>query len=280
MKKHNKKRNVGIVYELLLKYITKNILESNKSNAKKGTMIIEKHFHKKSELYKEFRLFNALAQSKVTNTHVVASILNEAKNAVRNNINYIKLEKEKSDLIRSINYNLDKDFYYNSVHNYRDLGAIQMTINEWKKESPDLRRLVEFETKIAEIMLKEDVTPNIENEINASHSDRLVLKIMTEKINKKYNIDLTSEQKEIIKNYVFYSEKNKNYLQEYFTNKKKEALSALEEFEDKSENSYLLSKLDKVRKKINEVNTDLITDDNVIKFLSFTSLINELRKEE
>jgi len=279
MTKHNKKRNVGIVYELLLKYITKNILESNKKNAKKGTRIIEKHFHKNSELYKEFRLFNALAKSKVSNTHVVASILNEAKNAVRNNIDYNKLEKEKSDLIRDINYNLSKDFYYNPVPNYRDLGAIQLTINEWKKKSPDLKKLVEFETKIAEIMLEEEKSPVVEDEINASHSDRLVLKIMTEKINKKYNADLTNEQKNIIKNYVFYSEKNGNYLQEYFKSKKKEALLVLEDFEDKSENRYLLSKVDKVRNKINEVNIEEVTDENVIKFLSITNLINELRKE-
>jgi len=263
----------------LLKYITKNILESNKKNAKKGTRIIEKHFHKNSELYKEFRLFNALAKSKVSNTHVVASILNEAKNAVRNNIDYNKLEKEKSDLIRDINYNLSKDFYYNPVPNYRDLGAIQLTINEWKKKSPDLKKLVEFETKIAEIMLEEEKSPVVEDEINASHSDRLVLKIMTEKINKKYNADLTNEQKNIIKNYVFYSEKNGNYLQEYFKSKKKEALLVLEDFEDKSENRYLLSKVDKVRNKINEVNIEEVTDENVIKFLSITNLINELRKE-
>lgn len=279
MTKHNKKRNVGIVYELLLKYVAKNILEENKKEAKKATKIIEKHFNKKSELYKEFRLFNALAKSKVTNTHVVASILSEAKSAVRNNIDYKKLEKEKSDLIRSINYNLSSDFYYNALPNYRDLGSIQMTINEWKKESPDIKKLVEFESKIAEIMLKEEKAPITNEEINASHSDRLVLKIMTEKINKKYNSELTPEQKNIIKNYVFYSDNNKEYLKEYFNSKKKEALVVLEAFEDKSENKYLLSKVDKVREKINEVNTEEITDENVIKFLSITNLINEINKE-
>ena len=77
--KHNKKRNVGIIYELLLSNITNNLLEGKKSKAKITTKIIEKHFKKGTELYKEFRLFNALSKSHVTNTHVVASILNEAK---------------------------------------------------------------------------------------------------------------------------------------------------------------------------------------------------------
>ena len=94
--KHNKKRNVGIVYELLLKHISKSLLENNKREAKKAAKIIEKRFgDKNSEIYKEFRLFNALANSKVKNTHTVASILQEAKSAARKNFNFEKLEKEK-----------------------------------------------------------------------------------------------------------------------------------------------------------------------------------------
>ena len=48
--KHNKKRNVGIIYELLLKYISKNILEGNKVEAKKATRIVESRFKKGTEL--------------------------------------------------------------------------------------------------------------------------------------------------------------------------------------------------------------------------------------
>ncbi len=77
--KHNKKRNVGIIYELLLSNITKNLMEGKKSKAKIASKIIEKHFKKGTELYKEFRLFNALTKSHVTNTHVIASFLIEAK---------------------------------------------------------------------------------------------------------------------------------------------------------------------------------------------------------
>ena len=91
--KHNKKRNVGIVYELLLQHVAENLVEGKKSDAKVATKLIEKHFKKGTELYKEFRLFNALAKSKVSNTHTVASILNEAKIASRQ-LNEKNLEKQ------------------------------------------------------------------------------------------------------------------------------------------------------------------------------------------
>ena len=42
--KHNKKRNVGIIYELLLKHISTKLLEGNKKDAKIATRLIEKHF--------------------------------------------------------------------------------------------------------------------------------------------------------------------------------------------------------------------------------------------
>ena len=96
--KHNKKRNVGIVYELLLNHISTKLLEGKKREAKTATKLIEKHFKKGTELYKEFRLFNALAKSDITQTHVVASILNEAKIASRN-LNERQLEREKSALL-------------------------------------------------------------------------------------------------------------------------------------------------------------------------------------
>ena len=72
--KHNKKRNVGIIYELLLKFVSKNLIENNQKNAQEALDIIKKRFSKNTELYKEFRLFNALAKSTVSDTAVAAAV--------------------------------------------------------------------------------------------------------------------------------------------------------------------------------------------------------------
>ena len=279
-KRHNKKRNLGLIYELLLNYVSKNLIEGNKKEAEKATKIIEKHFRKGTELYKEFRIFNAIAQSDISNTHIVASILNEAKNAIRNNIDNQILESQKSRLIRDINYSLSKDFYYASIANYRDLATIQLTINEWKKKSPDIKNLVEFETKIGQIMLDKSSNNNIVNDrkLNISHSDKLVFKLMQEKFNKKYGTDLSKDQKMIINNYIFYADKDREKLKEFFQAKKNHALVLLEKFEDDCENKHLLSKIDSVRLKINEVNVNQVNDESVVKFLSLTKLIDELNK--
>ena len=276
--KHNKKRNVGIIYELLLNHISTKLLEGKKREAKTATKLIEKHFKKGTELYKEFRLFNALAKSDITQTHVVASILNEAKIASRN-LNERQLEREKSSLLKDINYKInEKDFYYRSIDNYRDLGLVQLTLNEWRKDDRDIKRLVDFETRLGALMLKEKNKVN-EQKYDASHSDRLVLKIMTEKFNKRYGEELTRDQQKIIEGYVFLSDKEPDNLKKFFETKKEEALNSLENFEDISDNRYLLSKLDEVRKKINNLPSNDINDANVVKFLTLTKMINEIKKE-
>jgi len=276
--KHNKKRNVGIIYELLLKHISTKLLEGKQKEAKKATKLIEKHFKKNTELYKEFRLFNALAKSNITNTHTVASILNEAKIA-SNNLDSKTLERQKSALLKDINYNItDKDFYYRSISDYRDLGTVQLALNEWRKKDKDIKRLVDLEVKIGELMLREKGEVN-EQKYNASHSDRLVLKIMTEKFNRRYGEELSSDQKRIIEGYVFLSDKDPVKLQKFFAEKKKEALTSLATFEDRSKNKYLLSKLDEVRKKIIELPANIVDDANVIKFLTLTKMISETKKE-
>ena len=280
--KHNKKRNVGIIYELLIKHITRCIVEGDKKSAKKATRIIEKRFAKGTELYKEFRLFNALANSTVSDTHVVASILSEAKRAARK-INSTKLDKEKSNLLRDINYGIEKkDFFYQSVENYRTLGAIQIALNEWRKDSPDLRKLIEFEKKIGENLLIEKLnasTETLREDLDASQSDKLVLKLMTEKINMKYS-HLSKEEREIISHYAFYSAQDEKYLKSYLCERKDAAIKMLEDFEDQESNFILIEKVDRVRESIQSLDENNINDESIVKFLTITKLINELKSKE
>ena len=120
MTKHNKKRNVGIIYELMLRHISNCLIEGNMSGVKKATAILEKRFNNQTELYKEFRIFNAIATSTVKNTEIAAAILTESKAAV-GRFDEKKLHKEKSDLIRDINYQIkDASFYYRTIPNYKN----------------------------------------------------------------------------------------------------------------------------------------------------------------
>ena len=129
MLKHNKKRNVGIIYELMLRHISEKLIEGKEDEAQYALDVIGKSFNTDTEIYKEFRLFNALANSTVSSSSVAATILSEARSACRR-IDRLRLDREKSCLIKEINYNLsDKNFYNRQIPNYREYASIQNLLN-------------------------------------------------------------------------------------------------------------------------------------------------------
>lgn len=279
--KHNKKRNIGIVYELLIQHITNCIIEGDRAAAKKATKIIEKRFAKGTELFKEFRLFKALANSTVSDTHIVASILSEAKRAARN-IDQNKLSQEKTRLIKDINYNIGKEVFYQNVPDYRSLGSIQIAINEWRKDSPDIGVLIEFEKKLGEHLLAEkhkQSVSELQEDLNASSADLLVFKLMTEKINKKY-ANLSKQERDIISHYAFYKSEDESYLRRYLSERKSEAIQLLEDFEDAESNKILIEKVDRVRSAIVSLDENSINDTSIVRFLTITKLVNELTSPE
>jgi len=282
--KHNKKRNIGIIYELILKAMGDCLVENKINNLKKITKIFEKRFAKGTELYKEFRLFNALAQTTASDTHIAVSIITEAKKAARNT-DLDKLNKEKSILIRDLNHKIDdKKFYYRNITNYKELATIQLALNEWRKENNgDIKNLIDLEKKVCESLLTEKkklIFEEEKNKLDASDSDKLILKIMTEKINKKYKSSLSNSEKEIIRNYALYENKikGKDYLIGYLKEKKKEILNLLEEFEKNEKNKILIEKVYDVRDRIENLQINKINDTSIIKFLTLTKLISEIKQ--
>ena len=283
MGKHNKKRNIGIIYELLLRNISYNLIENNISEVKATTKIIEKYFHKKTALFKEFRLVNALINSEVRNTEAAAAILTEAKQAARRT-DAAKINKEKSSLIRDINYRIkNKSFYYSNVPNYIDYANIQNLVNEWrKKDSSNLKKLVDLESKAIDILIKEKRKKDIfveKKNLDSSHADKLVVKLMTEKINSKYS-DMSTEQKEIIKNYALYNnEFSRDKLVAFLGEHKQQCLIKLKEFEKNNSNVFIKKKIDSVSSKIKLLNENDVTDVSIVKFMTLSNLIKEIEGE-
>lgn len=279
MTKHNKKRNVGIIYELLLRHMSNALIENNKKNLHYATKLIEKRFNKKSEIYKEFRLFNAIAKSNVSATSSAASILLEAKNVCRN-IDNKKLDIEKSKLIKDINYNIVKNdnlFYHRNIPNYKDLANIQSGINEWKKgEYSNLRKSIQIEEKIINFLMTEKKETSHEEEyklVNESKSNELVYNIMVKKINNKYK-DMTPDQKNILRAYAFKDDKIN--LTETLLINKKICIDKISTFQKNNNNSYLEKQINEVKNKINSLDPENINDKSIIQFLTVAKLIKEL----
>ena len=277
---HNKKRNVGIIYELLIRAVSAYLVEGNKTRAQSALDTLSKFYNRNTELYKEFRLFNALAKSTVSDTSIAAAILTESKSATRR-FDAIKLDKEKSALIKEINYVLaDTDFYHRKVPDYKVYATIQNLLNVWREgDKSNLAEMVLIETKMIE-WLTTAREAEIINEGIDKNVDSLVVKIMNEKFNDKYADKLTSSQKSLINEYVFSLQNDDGLsIKSKAIKIQSEAINEIAKIKLNEKNLIILEKAAVVERKINEINFLTIDDDKLAKLMTLTQLVNELREK-
>ncbi len=163
---HNKKRNVGILYELLVRKVSESLVENNSETSDNALEIIEEFFAKDSVLLKEYRLFSALTKTYVESDHVIAKLLSEAKKG-SNSFDQASLEHEKSRLIKKINKTFDDANFFNAkIPEYKKFASIQTLLNAWRK--PDhfgIGKIAECEERVAMLLKEkkevEDLTCNL-----------------------------------------------------------------------------------------------------------------------
>ncbi len=279
-KSHNKKRNVGIIYELLLRRVSRSLVEGDMKKAQESLDMISRRFKQGTELYKEFRLFKALLNSRSDNERVAKSILSESR-AVACSTDLQKLRKEVSDLIREINYTFnDRSFYSAYLPNYKKLATVQTLLNDWREPaSYNIERLARYESKMIEsIMEQEGDQASLSDQINPD-VDSLVIKIMTEKINSRYDKVFTEDQKKILKLYAFYGDENsQSKLQDHLSEVKTKSLESLNHLRSVEDNKTLMSKIDQVSERIQSESIENIGDVKIERFLTLIDLCNQIKE--
>ena len=182
--RHNKKRNVGILFAQLSEYISSALVEGDIKKAQKALRVLGKHFFPGSEIYREFRLFRALVVTEVPSPALASSIIAEAKNASKK-LDKKKLMQEKSMLIKDINYNLgDSNFYDRKVPDYKAFATVQTLLTTWASSDPDLAVIAQFEKSLHEHLQTEKKLINLDD-FKTPDVNRLAVQIMQEKASGK-----------------------------------------------------------------------------------------------
>jgi len=283
LKTHNKKRNTALLYEFLVKTISSALVEDNKKKSSTALKILRKYFKPGTQLYKEFRIFNALIKTTVSGDAVATSIIQETRSAIAS-LDYEILNREKSLLIRSINHMIkDENFYDQPIAEYRLYATIQTLFNEWRKPTgtADIVSLANYENQLREWLLSEkkkgdqiliDETPG---------TTRLLMKVMMKKLNEKYSTALNDDQKDIIKAYAFSTANDdqttiKKKLQEI----RNCVVKAIDVYGiQKQNNAYVINKLQDVKSKILSESIDVVNDSTVSNFMLYSILRQELADE-
>lgn len=273
---HNKKRNVGIIYEQLLRTMATSLVSDDTGKYKATLKIVRKHFSPGTQLYKEFRLFNAMVKTTVDKESLATRILREAKTAALD-FNSDQLRKEKAALIKEINYTLsDPGFYNQRIDEYRKYATIQTLLNDWRSSGKaPLSRVADYENKVCNFLLSEAKEEPL-SVLRDDDVSSLTVRIMTEKFNSKYGTQLNDEQQTLIREYVFSTETGQtSKFSAYLSELKSSLVAELELYSNVCDNIILNEKMNKVASGVNSLDPKQVNDETISRFL----LVSQLKEE-
>lgn len=278
--KHSKYRNTGLLYELLVRQITSDLVAHRDSPA---INILRKYFSGQSILVQEHKLYKAVVESTDV-TSERANMLIEAAIRADKKLNQRSLREAKYNLVSEIKEKYDVEKFFSvPVPNYKALAAFYCLLEAINSEELiDPQFIVMNKTTLLESMTKkeqstEDVTDKLIEEFSSSDRDLrlLTFKVLLEKFNKKY-INLLPEQKEFLRQIISLgtSKGLKGYLKEELS----KISSELDELSSKLPQGIERIKLNEVRKMIQPLaETEKLSDTDLVRALELYDLIAELK---
>jgi hypothetical protein len=281
-KGHNKKRNTGLLYEFLVRTISKALVDGDQKKSAVALKVVKRHFKPGTALYKEYRLINSLVRTTVSSEAVAASIIQEAKTAARS-YDMKALDREKSLLISNINKAIDdEDFYDHQVNEYRIYATIQTLLNDWRDADRDLGRLAQYEDQLLRHLVTEKTeAPDSELSEESPGTSRLLMKVMMRKLNEKYAGVLSEEQRQLVRAYAWSSANDDpDSIKKKLIEVKERLLAEMSEFGQKNpDNEYVINKMDEARQRIENETFEEVDDDTVTRFMLYAKLSSELTEE-
>ena len=277
--KHSKIRNTGILFELLTRQITVDVLNNNKKA--QAAKILKEFFNKNTQLGKEYELYKVLTtenyKSENKANHLVDAVLN-----TRKKIKESSLKREKYNLIKEIkkNYNVN-DFFMARIPNYKVNASIYKLFESKSSENPAEKTENRF-TIVEHITRKTISDKKKEKAITEGYRKQekdlrlLAYTILVEKFNKKYS-SLGASQKKLLKEYIN-NISNTNSLKEFIESETIKVKSKLQSFLPKVDDKVTKIKLNEA---VNQADTlmkgRIVEDKQVVTLMRYYQLVKELK---
>ena len=274
--KHSKYKNTGILFELLTRQITSDTISGGNN---KALAILKKYFNSKSELLKEYKIYNALSTKSYSNENKATILVNTLVEA-HTKLNRSRLRREKYNLIKELKSTYDlNDFFKAQITNYKTMASIY-NLTENIDATPlsivDSKvQLIEHLTKPLNKTVKKDVVMETYNSED-QNTRLLTQKILLEKFNDKYK-GLGENQKTLLQEYVN-NVSNSPSLKTYINSEIKDVKKQLTKYSDKVTDKVVKIKIDETKNMIKTLcKKSSVHDDNVSNLLNYYELVNELK---
>ena len=279
--KHSKIKNTSILFELLTRQITADVLAGKST---KSVKIVKKYFNEDTELGKELQLYRILSEKYCESENRASNLIDIVLES-RQKLNNSKLRNEKYNLIREIKENYSvSDFFNGRISNYRLLASIynvfqaQASPTVFNPEQVVNSKFTVLEHIINKRVNDKEIKEKVLSEYNKKDKDLRLLayQILVDKFNQKYKT-LNESQKNLLKNYIN-NISNTNSLKEFIdgevVNIEKELNKHLPNVDDKITKIKLT---EAVKQLDNLTKGKIVKDKQVLTLMRYYELVKELR---
>lgn len=284
--KHSKYKNAGILFELLVRQVTADILNGREDS--KANAILRDYFSESTELGRENRLYRIIMEDR-TKDQTSADRLLEQIIRTRTKLDERALNLQKYNLIKEIreNYPLD-DFLNGSISNYKLLASIYKVFEESVNSVDcDPREIFKARTCIVESiaapktptrLVSEDEKKDLVKIYQQQNEDvrLLAYKLLVDSFNEKYK-GLDEKQKILIREYIN-NISNTNSLRQYINNEVPIVRKEINELKSYVNNDVVRIKLDETLNQLDKISKGTLVKENQIMALMLSyELVKELK---
>ena len=278
--KHSKIKNTGILFELLSRQITVDVMNDNGKS--KAVEMLKKFFNEKTELGKENQLYQALLKENYNSTRKAEKLVDAVLRA-REKLQNKKLRNEKYNLIKEIkrNYKVE-DFFRARIPNYKVYASIYKTF--LAETTPVFNPVDEIDStfSIIEHITRNKIKPRdtdskVISEFKKEDKDLRLLsyQLMVDTFNSKYK-NLNSMQRNLLKQYVN-NISNTNLLREFVDSEVVKIKKILFKFLPMVTDKVTKIKLTEAIKQSDTLSKGkIVKDKQVVALMRYYELIKEL----
>jgi len=280
--KHSKFKNTGILFELLTRQLTAEILSDKKES--KARDILFKYFKESTELGKEWELYNFIVNEQFLDDKKASRALDVVLKA-RDRLDNKKLSTEKYNLIREIReaYPIES-FLKSSIKNYKVYAsAFKVFESHVSSNRFDLTEVIQAKDFLIENLVKAKNSPSVNREDalleeykKQSEDIRLLAyKFLVDNLNKKYD-SLNSDQKSILREYIN-NVSNTNSISSFVLSEKEKLKNKLTSVCEKVDSKVTQIKIMEVVNQLNSMNVQRgVKDGHVMLLLMSHELLKEI----
>lgn len=207
--KHTKFKNTSILFELLTKQLTADVL--NNVDNPKSLKLIKKYFNVNTELGKENQLYQQLINTKFVNEDKAKEFVDVVVK-VHQRLNVGNLNRLKYNLIKEIKNIYQDTFFKSNINNYKVHASIYKLFKfDSLMESMNVSDVIDSKTCVMNCLMNRIDSDGvilgfdkiIENYKNQPADIRVMAyKLLVNKFNDKYKNNLDENQSKLLKIYI------------------------------------------------------------------------------